>query len=93
MFGLLVKHPVLVNIGINRIVRGNFHILASLGYVHINVFSFVFVFADVENAQRFSVDTYVFIPFSRGRYVSFSFGSTFWSLFTMMRFRLKCSAS
>ena len=37
------------------------------GYVHTNAFLFGFVIVDAENAQSLSVDTTVFIPFSRRR--------------------------
>ena len=44
-------------------------IFIILGYVHTNAFSFGFLFGDAKIAQHLNVDTTVFIPFSRIRYV------------------------
>ena len=62
----------------------------SLGYVHANSFSFGFVYGDAENGQRLSVDTAVFM---KTKTYAFSFASTFESVFILMRFCRKCSAS
>ena len=63
---------------------------ASLGYVHTNTFSFGFVFGDIESA---SIDLRPHCRFHEEDTYTFSFGSTFESVFTLMRFRRKRSAS
>ena len=63
------------------------------GYVHANAFSFGSVFGDAVNAQRLSVDTAVSYRFHEDDTFAFSFGSIFDSVFTLMQFRQKRSAS